>query len=319
MIHSSRPSLDIIIVNWNSGDQLRRCLASIAKADQGSFDLNRVCVVDNASGDNSLGDMEKCDLPIQVIRNGINRGFAAACNQGAANSDTDYLLFLNPDTRLNADSLTKPLAFMQNAIARNIGVVGIQLVDDSGEISRSCARFPTLGLFFSKALGLDRMFPRYFPGNFILEWDHRKSKEVDHVMGAFFLVRRSLFESLNGFDERFFVYFEDLDFSFRAYQAGWKDFYLAEARVYHKGGGASAQVKSTRLFYSLRSRILYGYKHFGPGGATGLALGTLLLEPLTRLVWATARRSGSEAIETARGYLMLWKSAPILLTRHGRR
>ena len=312
-ISCAKPSLDIIIVNWNSGDQLTNCLTSIAEACCDEFILARVCVVDNASQDDSLKNMESYKLPIQIVLNKANRGFAAACNQGAKESQADYLLFLNPDIRLYTDSLTRPLTFMQQPTASDAGIVGIQLIDDNGEISRSCTRFPTPRHFFSKMLGVDRMFPRYCPSHFMLEWDHRESRQVDQVMGAFFLVRRPLFELLNGFDERFFVYFEDLDFSIRVHRAGWKSFYLAEAQAYHKGGGTSAQVKSTRLLYYLQSRILYGYKYFSWGVATSLAVGTLLLEPLLRLVLAIGRRSGTEAVETIKGYLKLWRSTPIIL------
>ena len=105
------------------------------------------------------------------------------------------------------------------------------------------------------------------------EWNHEESREVDQVMGAFFLVRQKLFEEWGGFDERFFVYLEDVDFSSRARRVGWRSFYMAGVKAYHKGGGTSEQIKSTRLFYSLRSRILYSYKHFSCASATAL-LGT---------------------------------------------
>lgn len=306
-------SLDIIIVNWNAGRQLRECLESVTLTGRDGFHLTRVVVVDNASSDRSADGLEDLELPLTVIRNADNRGFGAACNQGAKGSEADYLLFLNPDTRLQENSLAKPLAFMEQPNNRSIGIVGIQLMDDDGQVSRTCARFPTPGRFFSKMLGLDRMFPRFFPSHFMSDWDHGESREVDHVIGAFFLVRRSLFTSLGGFDERFFVYLEDLDFSLRAWQAGWSSYYLASIQAYHKGGGTSQQVKATRMFYALRSRILYGDKHFGWFPATGLMAATLLLEPLARLVLSSARRSGEEISETLKGYSMLWGATPALL------
>jgi len=107
--------LDIVIVNWNSGEQLKSCLESIVKTDKTGFELNKVVVVDNASSDNSLFGLEEIDLPLKIIRNSTNRGFAAACNQGAKESDADYLLFLNPDTVLFKDSLSKPIAFMEKS------------------------------------------------------------------------------------------------------------------------------------------------------------------------------------------------------------
>lgn len=306
-------AIDVIVVNWNAGEQLRECLECIAAADQTNFELNRVVVVDNASWDGSIDSLDDLSFPLTVIENSENLGFGAACNQGAKGTEADYLLFLNPDVRLSESSLTRSLAFLHQSENQYIGILGIQLIDDSGHVDRTCARFPTPGRFFFKMLGLDRLFPRYFPNHFMTEWNHERSREVDQVMGAFFLVRRSVFEALDGFDERFFVYFEELDFSLRAWQAGWRSFYFTGAQAYHKGGGTSEQIKATRLFYSLRSRILYGYKHFGRGAATGLMLGTLLLEPVSRLALGVAHRSGREISQTVRAYLMLWRSIPGLL------
>ena len=147
------------------------------------------------------------------------------------------------------------------------------------------------------------------------EWDHRANRQVDQVMGAFFLVRRSVFETLVGFDERFFVYLEDVDFSLRASKLGWYSYYLADAQAYHKGGGTSQHIKATRLFYSLRSRILYGYKHFNWLSATAVILGTLIVEPFTRLVFSAFNRSLLQVKETLKGYSILWRATPRLLMR----
>ncbi len=303
------PTLDIIIVNWNGGELLRRCLESLAAVHRDGFSLARVVVVDNASADRSADGLDGLDLPLEVIRNRSNIGFAAACNQGARSGTSDYLLFLNPDTRLCEDSLSKPLAFMEQADNQRVGIVGIQLVDDAGIVCRSCARLPTPRRFFIRMLGLDRLFPNLFPSHFMTDWDHGENREVDHVMGAFFLVRRSLFEKLNGFDERFFVYLEDVDFSFRARQTGWRSYYLADARAYHKGGGTSKQVSATRLHYSLQSRIQYGYKHFTWWSATALMLGTLLFEPWLRIASSLLHLSSNQLRETLKAYGSLWSTA----------
>ncbi len=306
-------SIDIIIVNWNSGEQLRKCLESIVSCNKDSYELNQIIVVDNASNDGSMDKLNVFDLPLRVIANAENRGFAVACNQGAMGSGADYLLFLNPDTRLFEDSLIKPLVFMEQPENQKIGITGIQLVDENDRVARTCARFPMPGMFFFKMLGLDKLFPQYFPSHFMSEWDHGETREVDQVMGAFFLIRRQLFKTLGGFDEHFFVYFEEVDLSYRAYNIGWKTIYLSDAKAYHKGGGTSEQVKATRMFYSLRSRILYGYKHFGWFSATLLMAGTLFLEPLSRLVLAIWKRSPTEAKETLKGFVRLWGSMPMMV------
>lgn len=309
-IENVKKLCDIIIVNWNAGTQLKDCLDSIAQ--HGPPNVHSVIVVDNASADGSAEGLDNISLPLTIIRNAENRGFAAACNQGAKNSKADYLLFLNPDTCLFSDSLIRPIHFMEQPGNEKIGICGIQLIDEKGRVARSCARFPTPGMFFSKMLGLDRLFPHVFPAHNMAKWDHMNSQKVDQIMGAFFLVRRSLFETVGGFDERFFVYFEEVDFSFRIHHAGWRSFYLADAQAYHKGGGTSEQAKAIRLFYSLRSRILYGYKHFSLVSAAALMLGTLFFEPFTRLALAAFNRSSLQAEETLKAYNMLWRAAPEL-------
>jgi len=142
------------------------------------------------------------------------------------------------------------------------------------------------------------------------EWDHGQTRYVDHVIGAFYLVRRETFNALGGFDERFFVYLEDLDFSLRARQAGWFSVYLVDARAFHAGGGTSRQVKASRLFYSLRSRLLYAFKHFNALAATAVLIATLVMEPLSRSALALARRSRPALNETWAAYGMLWRWVP---------
>lgn len=307
------PSLDIVIVNWNSGVQLRKCLESIELASLSGFVLCNVVVVDNASADGSADDVELISLPLTIIRNNENNGFAAACNQWAMGSEADYLLFLNPDTKLFGNSLESPIDFMEQPENNKVGIVGVQLVDDLGHVVRTCVRFPTPVDFLTRIFGLGRLFPARFPSRFMMEWDHLDSREVDQVMGAFFLVRRSLFTSLGGFDERFFVYFEEVDFSLRARKLGWHSFYFTGAQAYHEGGGVSKQIKAKRLFYSLHSRILYCYKHFSWWTATGVLIGTLLIEPFTRLIWAGLRRSIKEAYQTIQAYGLLLRALPAIL------
>ncbi len=310
-----KPSLDIIVVNWNSGEHLERCLQSIQSACKDGLELQRVVVVDNASSDCSVEGLEGTGLPLRVISNDSNRGFAAACNQGAKGSSADYLLFLNPDTVVESKCLAAAMQFMQTQENSGIGICGIQLVDEEGLVKRSCSRFPRPGHFYAQMLGLNRLFPEWFPGNFMSEWDHAETRQVNVVTGAFFLVRRAVFETLGGFDEQYFVYLEDVDFAEATHRAKWGCVYLASAQAYHKGGGCSEQVKAARLFYSLCSRILYGYKHFKWITATSLLLGTLFVEPLSRIAWTGLRGSLSEMGETLSAYRMLWLDLPRLLAK----
>jgi GT2 family glycosyltransferase len=297
--------LSIIIVNWNTGQQLKNCLESIAKAKKDNFELVKVIVVDNASSDDSISKIDGIiDFHLEIINNSENRGFAAACNQGTKNIYDDYLLFLNPDTILSEDSLLKSVAFLEKKNNENVGIVGIQLTDVKNKIQRTCARFPTSLRFINKIFGIDILLPN--KGVHMNDWDHNNDSIVDHVMGAFFLVRRKLFTKLNGFDELFFVYLEDVDFSYRASQEGYSSYYLTSTSAYHKGGGSSEKVKDVRLFYSLRSKILYGYKHFNFFSATLLAFLTLIIEPVTRIIFSLIKKSIPDVMETLKAYKLLW-------------
>lgn len=293
-------SVTVVIVNWNSGNQLRSCVDSVIMYGA-NLDV-RIVVVDNGSVDDSERMVE--DLKdVTLVRAGVNLGFGKACNLGARNSQSDYLLFLNPDAALYAETLPKALTYMQDPVHAKVGVCGVQLIDESGHISRSCARFPSSVGFVAHAIGLDRAFPRL--GHFMTEWDHSRTRQVDHVIGAFFLVRRAVFRSLNGFDEQFFVYLEDLDFSSRAGQSGWQSVYLADAQAFHAGGGTSNQIKARRLFYSLRSRLLFSLKHFSRIGAISVIFFTVTVEPFTRSLQAILRCSLSKLKETWLAYAML--------------
>lgn len=308
------PRLDIIIVNWNSGPQLRRCLESILPVDRTGFDLSRVVVVDNGSIDVSLDGVRDIDLPLTVIELGLNAGFAAACNAGAKGSTADYLLFLNPDAALYENSLAQPIRFLEVPENKKIGILGVQLIDDNGEVNRSCANFLRPRHIIAHTTGLNHIAPASFPQHFMVDFDHRSSRIVDQVMGAFFLMRRQVLDELGGWDERFFVYLEDVDLAYRARKHGWLSYFYAEVSAFHRGGGVSRQVKAARLFYSLRSRILYGFKHFHPAVAMLVLLGTLLLEPFTRIVYAALGNSPTSGSETLRAYWLLIRDLPFVLS-----
>ncbi|MBW6504971.1 glycosyltransferase family 2 protein [bacterium] len=307
-MRSREPSVDIVIVNWNAGDFLRRCLESIPPARVDGLELKRVVVVDNASSDGSLNTLAGPSLPLTIIRNMENRGFSTACNQGASGSEADYLLFLNPDTCLYRDSLFRPIRFMEDPANAGVGICGIKLLDEGGEISTACARFPTLSIFVSQMFGLSKLFPKYFPRHFLLPEELLSSREVDQVIGAFFLIRRKLFDALHGFDERFFVYFEEVDLSLRAKHEGYTSYYLSDVTAMHIGRVSSGQASSMALYYSLLSRLKYAMKHFGRMEATGLILLTFTVEFITRVFWASFGSSVLNVSGVRSAYKLLAKS-----------
>lgn len=295
-------SVHVIIVNWNTGRYLHECLESIAGADQRDVTIARVTVVDNASSDASAEGLEHLALPLELIRNSRNVGFGAACNQGAAASSADYLLFLNPDTRLLGDTLAMVTRWMARPSSQNIGICGVQMVDAGGAPAISCARFPTLRVMIGKMTGLHLVAPRVFPGHHLRPSEIPDSRLVDQVIGAFFFVRRDLFERLGGFDTRYFLYFEEVDFALRARRLGAHSYFLGDAIVHHAANVSSDRVRDQRLYHSLRSRRLYARAHWSPWQAGLLVVLSLTLELVTRLVRAALRRDMAELSATACAY-----------------
>jgi GT2 family glycosyltransferase len=311
----SGPSIHVVIVNWNSGAQLRECLNSFAAVADDAVTLTRVTVVDNASTDGScegLGAQARDTLPLSLIRNDVNLGFGMACNQGAAGAEADFLLFLNPDTRLMPGSLEVPARYLGSPHHEAVGIVGIQLVGTDGKVARNTARAPTARQMIGNSLGLDRVLPAWFPPHFAREWPHDETRVVDQVMGAFFFVRRAVFEELGGFDERFFVYYEDLDFALRARARGWSSVYLAGAKAFHRGRGTTDAATERRTFYFARSKLLFARKFFSARAALAVMAVTLTLEPVARMV-AAPRSAGG----TLRAFIRLWRALPQILAPQG--
>ena len=306
-----RPAIDVVIVNWNGGALVRACLASLAAA--GDDPATDVVVVDNASTDGSADGLERPDLRLTVIGNADNAGFGRACNQGAAVGRAPAILFLNPDTEVGPDALRLTLAALD--ADPTVGIVGAQLVDEAGRVQRMCARRPTAGSLIGQELHLDRVMPSRVPTHFMTEWDHAASGPVDQVMGAFLLIRRSLFERLGGFDERFHVYYEDVDLCARAWDAGFTVRHVAEATVRHDGQGTTRQVRARRLFYIQRSRILYAAKHQGAATALALLAATFAVQIPLRLALALRRRSLREAGQVVHAAALLGGAVPALLAR----
>jgi GT2 family glycosyltransferase len=223
-------TLSIVIVSWNVRTLLEQCLLSIYQNLQ---DVNyEVFVIDNASSDGTV-DMLRVDFPrVRTIINKKNVGFGTANNQAFRLCSGEYILLLNPDSTLLGNTVNLMLdCIKQNA---KIGVVGPQIVDEKQKVqSYSVRRFPTV---FSEAIQLTHL-PYYFPQ--IKSWlnpvltDSTSSQEVDLLTGACMLLRREAIMGINGFDEQFFLYGEDVDLCLRIRSNGWLIHYLSQAKVVH--------------------------------------------------------------------------------------
>ncbi|MDE0879019.1 MAG: glycosyltransferase family 2 protein [Sphingomonas bacterium] len=288
----AKPMVDIVIVNWNSGDYLRQCLQSIA--DHGNGYVKSVIVVDNGSSDQSE-QVEVPGISLKLIKAGANLGFGRACNKGAKIADAPYILFFNPDAALMPESLAPAIRFMEGEGGQSVGALGIKLIDEDGRVQHHTT---------------DRLkwWTVFAHSQRATVFDHLTSRPVDHVIGAFYLVRTKVFTQLNGFDERFFVYLEDVDLSARIQDTNWEVYYLAEAQAFHKGGGTSEQVKARRLYYSIESRIRFSFKHFSPVAAVAVTSFTLIVEPFLRIARVIVKSRFAESLEVAHAYALVYRS-----------
>lgn len=307
-------SVDIVIVNWNAGTQLAAAVRSVLAHD--GDEVASIAVVDNASHDGSADTVEGLPL-VTVIRSPTNLGFGRACNLGAGAGQAPFILLLNPDVELIEPAIGAARRFLESDEGSRYGICGVRHVDERGTTARHCARFPAAWTGLTDSVGLSKAAPTMFPPLHLSAVDHAASRPVDHVMGAFYLIRRSLFEQLDGFDERFFVYLEDLDLSRRAAAAGAGSFYLADSTIFHRGGGTSRQIAARALFYGFESKVRYGFKHFGFAGKIATALDAYAVMPLALGTLALLRRKPRTAWNVVRAWAMLMRHTPAMIRLGG--
>jgi N-acetylglucosaminyl-diphospho-decaprenol L-rhamnosyltransferase len=264
------PDLSIIIVNWNVRDLLRRCLESIAAS--GELWSLEVIVVDNASGDGSV-EMVRREFPwVHLIASSVNLGFTGGNNLGLADSRGRYLLLLNPDAELVGDSLSQMLAYME--AHPDVGALGPKLLYPDGRVQSSRRRFPTLQTMFLESTILQQWRPRNetLQRYYVLDRPDDVTQEVDWLVGACLLIRRRALEEVGPLDERFFMYFEELDWCRRCREHGWQVVYLPTAEVIHHEGGSSGQVVAARHLHFQSSKLYYTRKWMGAWTAEALRL-----------------------------------------------
>lgn len=293
--------LDIIIVNWNSGLFLEKCILSILETPS-SVDF-RIIVVDNDSTDGYASQIPLREKDL-LINAGSNLGFAKACNLGASRSGSEFILFLNPDTVIDKFTIQSAISFLN--INPSVGILGVRQETDDGDIIHSCSRFLRLKYLLNDVTGLSKMFPHKFkPATIMTDWNHNQSTFVDQVMGSFMMLRRSDFKMLGSFDEQFFMYFEDMDIAKRTLALGKKSYYNNEICIKHKGCGSSDTVKDKRLFYSLTSRVKYARKHMSRNEWFLVIFVTIFPEFFTRLLGSIIRKGSIEgSLKTIRAYFL---------------
>lgn len=254
--------LSIIIVNYNVRYFLDQCLHSIHLAEK-SWPWE-VIVVDNNSSDDSIEMLRRKYPEVLCVANKENNGFSVACNQGLKLSTGEYVLFLNPDTILRADSLSTPIKKMDSD--PEIGALGVKMIDGSGKYLEESKRgLPTPWVAFCKASGLSSLFPKsgFFNRYYMGHLPSDQNAEIEVLCGAFILARKqALIDAGGGFDESYFMYGEDIDLSYRISMAGYKLIYLAETSIIHFKGESTKKTSLSYIKTFYKAMEIFADKHF---------------------------------------------------------
>ena len=284
--------LTVIIVNWNAGDFLDRCLGTVYA---GNLNENlEVIVVDNNSTDRSAEVIGEKYPQVKLIGNRQNVGFARANNQALKEASGDLVLLLNPDTEIEPDTLRVMADFIRNR--PDCGIAGCKVLNPDGTLQQACRRnIPTMADAFFKLTGLSRLFPgspRFSRYNLtFLPADQIAA--VDAVSGSFMMARREVVERIGLLDDRFFMYGEDLDWCLRARQAGYQNYYLPATSIIHYHGQSSRQRPLRTTYYFYQAMYLFYCKHTAPPWSRPLVrLATVLafLAALPKVFWLNCKQ-----------------------------
>lgn len=240
-----------VIVNYNSGHHLTRCVASLRAAG-----ITGIRVADNGSRDDSLAQMLAADPDVEIVETGANLGYGGGANRGVAGATTDYVLVLNADVRIDPAAPAALVAVLDGH--PDAGLVGMRIENEDGTLYPSARTFPD----FVDAVG-HAAFGLIWPNNpytrryRMLDWDHADAAPVDWVSGACFLARREVFAGVGGFDESYFMYLEDVDLCWRIWRAGWEVRYEPGASVVHVQGVSTDQTPYRMLAAHHRSMLRF--------------------------------------------------------------
>ncbi|MBN1984461.1 MAG: glycosyltransferase family 2 protein [Chitinivibrionales bacterium] len=281
-----RYDLSIIIVNWNTEEMLKNCLQSILDTKQ---ELSvQIVVVDNNSHDGSRDMVSQLFPSVELYNSGANIGFARANNLGLTKCGGEFILFLNPDTIICPNALQTMLHILKNT--PTIALIGPMMRCSNGDIQTFCSQLPISPLLMQLlqiTLYTDTTKHRY-PFLFKVQ-NPVLSGFVERLCGGCIMVRRRLLDQHGSFDERFFMYSEDMELSYRMRKAGFKNYYCSTAEIIHIGGGASEQQRSAfAIMMWVNSASLYIEKYHGTVGKA-IYLSALFCSSIIKYTLASLR------------------------------
>jgi GT2 family glycosyltransferase len=263
--------MDVSVVIVTRNTCALTCAAIQSVIDSRDSLAKEIFVVDNGSTDDTPVAVPRKFPAVRFIRAEKNLGLPCACNLAAKQAGGEFLLQLNSDVRLTPDALGLAVAWMRGRT--DCAAVGAQLLNPDGSRQNSIANFPTLATELLNKSLLRRLWPDKFPGK---ERQFTEPVEVESVVGAFMLIRKSTWDALDGWDERYFFFFEETDFCRRARQRGQLTFHLPNVRAWHGQGQTAKQMSAGARIEFWRSRYLYFAKHHPPLNRLLLRMGLWL-------------------------------------------
>ncbi len=254
--------LSIVVVTFKEDlDVLRRCFESVIKSTGLSYEF---LVVDNASREQTRDLLKDVSASAIYIPNPRNRGFAAAVNQGMRLAKGRYVLLLNPDTQFESDVLAKMVAHLDQDT--DVGIASSVITYPNGQLQESIRRFPTLFNQLFILFKLPHVLKRSRPVDkyMMRDVDPYTTQDVDSIMGAFMFIRRELLEKVGLFDERYFIWFEEVDYCKMAVEAGFKVRHYADVKIKHHKGHTFDKLATLKKQRWIRQSLRkYMRKHHG--------------------------------------------------------
>lgn len=272
MNQTTQLKVSIIILNYQTKGLLKQCLRGIR---QSAIAMpHEVIVVDNHSQDSSVTMVQTHFPEVMLIEAKTNRGYAAGNNIGLRQARGEFVLIINPDIAIFSGAVEAMVGYLEHHTV--VAMIGPKLINPDGSTQISCYRFPTplIPIYRRTPLGRLPWARKPLRKYLMSDWDHASNKEVDWLLGACMLVRRSAIEKVGLMDERFFLYFEDIDWCRRFWKAGYEVHYLADVDLvhYHKRQSAESPGFTGVFSWATRVHIASAIKYFGKYLGEGLPL-----------------------------------------------